>query len=97
MHTPSRFGGRGRRSEFGKHLDALIAPLDAETHAGEIARLRRCQKLADLTTLSDPGWLSPESAEPRLKLVRHPSGTFLVVAYTADGWSSRLSMEGFPG
>lgn len=85
-----------RRPSAGFHtsLERLVGPLDPTHHAQEIARLRSCRTLADLEALARDGWLGPSPREPRLKLVRHGSGTFLVVAYEG-GWSSRLSMEPF--
>jgi hypothetical protein len=81
---------------FGFHLDRLIDPMDLRKHATEIRRLRQCRCLDDLLQLANSdGWLTPGTRDPRLKLVRHNSGTYLVVLYD-DGWTSRISMEPFP-
>lgn len=81
---------------FGFHLDRLIDGLDPAKHSVEIARLRRCRSVDELQRLADDGgWLTPGSRDPRLKLVRHNSGTYLVVTYQ-DGWTTRLAMEPFP-
>lgn len=83
-------------ADFQRHLDALVAPLDPARHAAEIARLRACRTLADLEAIvGRGGWIGDKPRDPRLKLVKHGSGTWLVVEYK-DGWSTRLSMEPFP-
>lgn len=79
---------------FAMSLSRLVAPLDPRRHATEIAQLRACRSVQDLERLSQSGWLTPGSKDPRLKLVRHGSGTYLVVQYD-EGWSTRLSMELF--
>lgn len=81
-------------SSFAISLDRLVAPLDPARHAAEIAKLRACRSLPDLERLAQEAWLTPGTRDPRLKLVRHGSGTFLVVQYD-DGWSTRLAMEPF--
>ncbi|MEZ4237759.1 MAG: hypothetical protein R3F59_16755 [Myxococcota bacterium] len=73
---------------FADRLDTLVRPLDPARHAHEIALLQRCRSLPELEGLV--GWLSPEGQAVRLKLVRHGSGTLLVVSYD-QGWSSTLS------
>jgi hypothetical protein len=73
---------------FAERLEALAGPLDPVQHAAEIEALRRCRSLADLE--AKVGWLTPEGRPVRLKLVRHGSGTLLVVSYD-QGWSSTLS------
>lgn len=83
-------------SSFAQSLVALVTPLDPNRHAYEIGRLRSCRSLRDLEQLASDGWLTPGARDPRLKLVRHGSGTYLVVQYV-DGWSSRLSMAPFHG
>ncbi|MCA9490376.1 MAG: hypothetical protein KC621_10640 [Myxococcales bacterium] len=75
---------------FPERLAALIAPLDPVAHAAEIERLRAARGLPDLDALARDGWLTPEGRRIRLKLVRHGSGTFLVVQYD-QGWSKTLS------
>ena len=83
-------------ADFGFHLDRLIDGLDPAKHAVEIRELRRCRSVDDLQRKADQGgWLTPGTRDPRLKLIRHNSGTYLVVTYT-DGWTTRLSMEPFP-
>lgn len=79
---------------FRSELDALTRQLDPAHHGAEIHALRRCRSLADLEGLAKTGWLTPLGTEPRLKLVRHGSGTFLVVEYV-DGWSKRLAQQPF--
>lgn len=80
---------------FAQDLDVLVAPLDPAGHAAEIARLRACRTTADLdAVVAQGGWLTAGTRDPRLKLVKHGSGTFLVVRYE-DGWSTRLSMAPF--
>lgn len=71
-----------------ERLAALVAPLDPAKHAVEIGTLQACRSLAELE--GKVGWLTPEGKPVRLKLVRHGSGTLLVVSYD-DGWSSTLS------
>jgi hypothetical protein len=84
-------------------IDPLVTPLDATKHAREIARLRQCRSVADLDNLAREGWLisdplpgagraGSDPRDPRLKLIRHGSGTFMVVEYV-DGWSKRLSQH----
>ncbi len=82
-------------ARFAQDLDALVAQLDSETHATAIAALRRCRSLRELERLAEAGWLEPPGQEPRLKLVKHGSGTFIVVQYE-QGWSTRLAMRPFP-
>lgn len=72
--------------------EELITPLDPVKHAREIARLRSCRTLAHLDQLVTEGWLLPDGKDPRLKLIRHGSGTYMVVEYV-DGWSKRLSQH----
>ena len=73
-------------------IDPLVTPLDGTKHAREIARLRQCRSVADLDNLAREGWLISDPKDPRLKLIRHGSGTFMVVEYV-DGWSKRLSQH----
>jgi hypothetical protein len=75
---------------FEERLASLLGGLDPARHAGEIARLSACKALTDLDALARDGWLTPAGTNPRVKLVRHGSGTFLVVSYD-DGWSRTLS------
>ena len=80
---------------FAFDLDTLIGPLDAKVHVAEIARLRSCRSTKDLDAIvQQGGWLTAGTRDPRLKLVKHGSGTFLVVSYK-DGWSTRLSQAPF--
>jgi hypothetical protein len=81
---------RGRSNPLEERLAKLLAPLDPVRHARERDRLQRARSLADLDALAREGWLTPQGENPRLKLVRHGSGTFLVVSYD-DGWSSTVS------
>ncbi len=80
---------------FRDSIDALVEQLDADAHADAVAALRRCRTLRELDRLAHIGWLEPAGQEPRLKLVKHGSGTFLVVQYD-QGWSTRLAMQPFP-
>lgn len=83
-------------ADFNFHLSRLIEGLDPQKHATEIRALQRCRTLDQLHRLADDGgWLTPGTTDPRLKLVRHGSGTYLVVRYE-DGWTTRLAMEPFP-
>lgn len=75
---------------FPERLAALTAPLDPTTHAKELDLLRACRSVADLDARARDGWISPDGQRVRLKLVRHGSGTFLVVQYD-QGWSKTLS------
>lgn len=80
---------------FDTSLQTLLAPIDRTHHAAAAQRLEGCRSRADLDEIvAAGGWLGPEQRGQRLKLVRHASGTFLVVAYE-DGWSSRVSQAGF--
>lgn len=84
-------------ADFRFHLQALTSPLDPVKHGREIAKLETCRSVRDLEAMVKAGgWLTPGERDPRLKLVRHASGTYLVVLYQ-DGWTTRLAMEGFPG
>lgn len=83
-------------ADFTFHLRALIEGLDASKHRVEIETLSGCRSVRDLERIVDRGgWLTPGSRDPRIKLIRHMSGTYLVVRYE-DGWTTRLAMEPFP-
>lgn len=82
-------------ARFSQDLEALVAQLDPATHATAMEALRRCRSLRDLERVAQAGWLEPPGQEPRLKLVKHGSGTFIVVQYD-QGWSTRLAMQPFP-
>ena len=73
-----------------QRIETLCGGLDPKAHASEIARLRGCRSLADLEALAREGWLTAATTGVRLRLVRHGSGTFLVVSYD-DGWTKTLS------
>ena len=75
---------------FQERLHALTRPLDPVKHNVEIKRLETAKKLADLEAIAREGWITPGTKDPRLKLVRHGSGTFLVIEYN-DGWSKTMS------
>lgn len=77
-------------SGWAERVATLIRGLDPVRHAAEIGRLRSCRTLADLEALARDAWLTQTAAGERLRLVRHGSGTFLVVAYV-DGWTRTLS------
>jgi len=82
-------------SSFTRGLDALVAQLDPEAHADEIQVLRRCRSLRDLDRVADAGgWLTGPGPPERLKLIKHRSGTYLVVRYE-EGWSTRLAIQEF--
>ena len=81
-------------SSFQFNLDQLIEPIDATRHPQEIRTLQGCRSVGDLANLASHGWLSANTADPRLKLVKHGSGTYLVVKYV-DGWSSTVSQAPF--
>ena len=83
------------RDGFHESLQQLLQPLDPTRHRAAVAALSQCRNRGDLDAIVDGGgWLGPEVQGKRLKLVRHASGTYLVVEYD-DGWSSRLSQAGF--
>ena len=71
-------------------IATLVAGLDPSHHANEIATLQSCRGLDQLEALAAEGWLSAEGTAKRLRLVRHGSGTFLIVEYD-DGWTRTLS------
>lgn len=80
---------------FRFNMGVLIDGLDPAKHAVEIQTLERCRSERDLERIVDAGgWLTPGSRDPRIKLVRHLSGTYLVVRYE-DGWTTRLAMQPF--
>ncbi len=70
-------------------VTALVAPLDPVLHAEAVVALRRVRHPADLDRLAG-SWLTSGRGK-RLKLVKHGSGTFMVVEYD-DGWTRRLAM-----
>ncbi|NCG18112.1 MAG: hypothetical protein GWP91_03760 [Rhodobacterales bacterium] len=84
-------------STFFFHLDVLMDALEPIKHHAERAALRRCRSVNDLSNLATTGggWLTPGTLDPRLKLVKHGSGTYLIVSYQ-DGWTTRVAMEPFP-
>ena len=84
-------------TRFQTSLTALLAPLDPDTYRNAIARFRRCRRVSDMERIADTdlGWLEPEGENPRLRLVKHGSGTFLILSYD-DGWGTTLSQQGFP-
>ncbi len=81
---------------FKDSLAALIAPLDADAHPEAVRRLSRCRRVADLERMAaeDLGWLESAKADPRYRLVKHNSGTFLVLSYD-DGWGTTLVQQPF--
>lgn len=81
---------------FRRDLAQLVAKMDSATHAAERALLESCRRVEDLEWLAENngGWLTKGSKDPRLKLVRHGTGTFLVVSYN-DGWSTTVSQAPF--
>ena len=81
---------------FHADLAALVDQIDAGTWPDEVQRLRRVRNLGELEQLARDGWISSGPRDPRLKLVRHGSGTFLVVKYQ-DGWSTRVAMQPMRG
>ena len=81
---------------FSADLAALVHQIDAERWPDEVQRLRGVRSLRELEALAQHGWISTGARDPRLKLVRHGSGTFLVVKYE-DGWSTRVAMQPMRG
>jgi hypothetical protein len=81
---------------FAADLADLVRQIDAGRWPDEVARLQRVRSLAELESMARDGWLSTGTRDPRLKLVRHGSGTFLVVKYE-DGWSTRVAMQPMRG
>ncbi|MEZ4316650.1 MAG: hypothetical protein R3F61_04080 [Myxococcota bacterium] len=81
---------------FRSDLAKLVGGLDPAKHAVEIDKLTRCRRIEDLVWLAENnnGWLTDSPRDPRVKLVRHGTGTYLVVQYV-DGWSSTLSQAPF--
>ncbi len=80
---------------FSASLSELIAGMDPARHAAEIELLSSCRSTADLDALvARGGWLASGSGPKWLKLIKHGSGTFLVVEYD-DGWSTRISQAPF--
>lgn len=82
-------------ARFDEDLAHLLGAFDAATHPDAAARLRRCRSVRDLDAVAstDGGWLE-SSVNPRLRLVKHGSGTFLVLSYD-DGWGTTLVQRGF--
>ncbi|MCO4746840.1 MAG: hypothetical protein KC912_18735 [Proteobacteria bacterium] len=78
---------------FRRSLDTLIAGLDPEKHRVEIKTLKRCRTLEQLDALGNQ-WLTPGSRDPRLKLIKHHTGTFLVLEFV-DGWGTTMSQADF--
>lgn len=83
-------------SMFHRDLKTLCDGLDPAAFAEELKLLSSCRGLADLQWLADnnDGWLTKNRRNPKVKLVKHGTGTFLVVKYD-DGWSSTLSKAPF--
>ncbi len=81
---------------FQADLAALVGQIDSTHWPDEVQRLKGIRSLRDLEMLAQDGWISTGSRDPRLKLVRHGSGTFLVVKYV-DGWSTRVAMQPMRG
>lgn len=79
---------------FRDDLRALLAQLDPQEHAPAIRILERCKGQCQMEDIARIGWLEPENKEGRLRLVKHGSGTFLVVRYV-DGWTNRVAMQLF--
>ncbi|MEM6930790.1 MAG: hypothetical protein AAF602_27900 [Myxococcota bacterium] len=80
---------------FDRALQTLIDGLNPALHQPDIDRLRACRSIADLDAIvDDGGWLGPGEGKKRRKVVRHGSGTYLLVEYD-DGWSSRLAQAAF--
>jgi hypothetical protein len=77
---------------FAFDLTQLIAQIDASKWPAEVDLLKRVRSLAELEAMAQHGWISTGTKDPRLKLVRHGSGTFLVVRFE-DGWSTRVAMQ----
>ena len=82
---------------FDVSIANLIGQIDDDEWPLEVDRLRRVRSKKDLDLIVDTGgWISTKPRDPRLKLVRHNSGTYLVVKYV-DGWSTRVSQQDFSG
>lgn len=78
---------------FRRSLKTLMDGLDPAKHARELKLLKRCRTLDDLDSLGNQ-WLTEGSRDPRLKLVKHHTGTFLVLEFV-DGWGTTLSQADF--
>lgn len=81
---------------FRDGMDGLVGALDPTRHDVEIKALRRCRSVADLDALAATGggWLTSSEHKVRLRLVKHGSGTFLVLSYD-DGWGTTLVTQPF--
>ncbi len=80
---------------FDQALQTLVDALDPVAHRTDREVLGACRSVADLDRIvDDGGWLGPADGKKRRKLVRHGSGTYLVVEYD-DGWSTRLGQAAF--
>lgn len=80
------------RPSFAESLKTL---LDAVDHPDAVAALKRCRSPADLDRLAQSGgWLTPQGIQPRVRLVKHGSGTFLLLAYD-EGWGTTLAKADF--
>ena len=78
---------------FRSSLSTLVAGLDPEKHRVEIKMLKRCRNREQLEAIAND-WLTPGSRDPRLKLIKHHSGTFLVLEFV-DGWGTTMSQADF--
>ncbi len=77
-------------------MTVLLEALNAPEHTDAVAKLKRCRRVSDLERIAktDLGWLQPPDRDPRLRLVKHNTGTFLVLSY-ADGWGTTLVQANF--
>lgn len=81
---------------FASDLAELVRQIDSTRWPDEVKRLKAVRSLRELESMALNGWISTTPRDPRLKLVRHGSGTFLVVKYE-DGWSTRVAMQPMRG
>ena len=80
---------------FQDSLKTLIAALDPAVQGAAIEALKKCRRFEDLDRLAaDGGWLNPQGTKPRLRLVKHGSGTFLILSYD-EGWGTTLVQADF--
>lgn len=80
---------------FQDSMKTLIAALDPAVQGTAIEALKRCRRFEDVDALSqNGGWLNSQGTKPRLRLVKHGSGTFLILSYD-EGWGTTLVQSEF--
>jgi len=80
---------------FKESIDTLLAVLDPAVQGSAIETLKKCRRFEDVDALAqNGGWLNPQGTKPRLRLVKHGSGTFLILSYD-EGWGTTLVQSEF--